>query len=385
MQKNSSTPKRPHAAVIMILPWTCALLLTAPLTLGGPSDPNDPNEESLEQLSLQPKARGAEVSLDGFLSATRIGATTSSLIPEAYLGTRIDHARLRLTGELEGFSYRFGLDALNSDLSLQDAWISREVSPDVLVTLGQFRPPLLTSSLLDADRLLFPVRTRNGTFYSVRTPGLQVSGGEGRFGWSAAMQDGIIDPSETLATMRLSYDFTGRGMLPWEGALKSDFRSHLWGTASISKEDVLDSGTASALELHYVAGRYSFALELLSYGDDYDLEGGPWGPDPVTNLRGERRGGTNPLSFTSTYMFIPDRVEFAIRYEDFDDNGGEGFGITGLEEETDFNRSNLYFGLNYYVNDHDMKVHLGQLHETRDGLDDSDDRDIWAVGISLSF
>jgi hypothetical protein len=382
MQKNSLNPKRHHAAVIMILSWTCALLLATPLALGGPSDPY---EEYLEQLSLQPKAERGTVSLDGFLSATRIDATTASLIPESYLGTRIDHARLRLKGEIEGFSYHFGLDALNSRLSLQDAWISREVSPDVQVTLGQFRPPFLTSSLLDADRLLFPVRTRNGTFYSVRTPGLQVNGGDGRFAWSAAMQDGIIDPSDTLATMRLSYDFTGRGMLPWEGALGSNFRSHLWATAALSTEDVLESGTASALELHYVTGRYSFALELLDYGDDYDLLGGPWGPNPITDGRGERRGDTQPLSITATYMFVPDLVELAVRYEDFDDNGGDGYGITGLEEETDFNRSNLYFGLNYYVHDHDMKIHLTKLHESRDGLDDSDDRDIWAAGISLSF
>ena len=84
-------------------------------------------------------------------------------------------------------------------------------------------------------------------------------------------------------------------------------------------------------------------------------------------------------------MFAPDLVELAIRNEDFDDNGGEGYGLTGLEEETDFNRSNLYLGLNYYIHDHDMKVHLGHVHETRDGLDDSDDRDIWAIGLSLSF
>ena len=366
----------------MILTWTCALLLTTTSAL---SDPSDTKEEQLEQLSLQAPPAGKKVSLDGFLRATRIGASTASDIPEAYLGTRIENARLRLTGEIEGFSYRFGLDALNSGLSLQDAWISHELSPDIQVTLGQFRPPFLTSSLIDANRLLFPVRTRNGTFYSIRSPGLQVNGSEGSFGWSASIQDGIIDPSDTLATMRLSYDFTGRGALPWEGALNSNFKSQLWATASISKEDVLESGTASALELHYTVGRYSLAFELLGYGDDYDMAGGPWGQDAVNDLRGERRGDTQPLSVTATYMFIPDLVEIAVRYEDFDDNGGDGYGITGLEEETDFNRSNLYLGLNYYVHDHDMKVHLGQLHESRDGLDDADDRYIWAAGISLSF
>ena len=383
MQKTTSVvPQRLDATVTMILTWTCALLLTTTSAL---SDPSDTKEEQLEQLSLQAPPAGKKVSLDGFLRATRIGASTASDIPEAYLGTRIENARLRLTGEIEGFSYRFGLDALNSELSLQDAWISHEVSQNVQVTLGQFRPPFLTSSLIDADRLLFPVRTRNGVFYSVRSPGLRVNGSEGSFGWSASIQDGIIDPSDTLATMRLSYDFTGRGALPWEGALNSNFKSQLWATASISKEDVLESGTASALELHYVAGRYSLAFELLGYGDDYDMAGGPWGPDAVNDIRGERRGDTQPLSVTATYMFIPDLVEVAVRYEDFDDNGGDGYGITGLEEETDFNRSNLYLGLNYYVHDHDMKVHLGQLHESRDGLDDADDRYIWAAGISLSF
>ena len=384
MQKTTSVvPQRLNATVTMILTWTCALLLTTTSAL---SDPSDTKEEHLEQLSLQAPPAGKKVSMDGFLRATHIGASTASLIPEAHLGTRIENARLRLTGELEGFSYRFGLDALNSGLSLQDAWISHELSPEIEVTLGRFRPPFLTSSLIDADRLLFPVRTRNGTFYSVRSPGLRVNGSEGSFNWSASIQDGIIDPSDSLATMRLSYDFTGRGALPWEGALNPNYKSQLWATASLSKEDVLESGTANALELHYATGRYSLALELLSYGDDYDLEGGPWGPDG-SESRGERRGGTNPLSCTATYMFVPDLVELAVRYEDFDDNSGSGYAAGGglNEEDTDFNRSNLYLGLNYYVDGHDMKVPLGQLHESRDGLDDSDDRYIWAAGISLNF
>jgi hypothetical protein len=202
------------------------------------------------------------------------------------------------------------------------------------------------------------------------------------------MQDGIIDPSDTLATVRLSYDFTGRGMLPWEGALGSNFKPHLWATAALSKEDALESGTASALELHYVAGRYSFALESIDYGDDYDLEGGNWGPNEITDMRGERRGDTQPLSVTATYMFVPDLIEFAVRYEDFDDNRGDGFranDTNGVEGDTDYDRSNLYIGINYYVDGHDMKVHLGHLHETRDGIDDGDDLYIWAAGISLSF
>jgi hypothetical protein len=370
----------------MILTWTCALLLATPHALG---EPSETEEEPIEQLSIQALPADKKISLDGFLRANYIGAKEhldpADDIPEALLGTQIDHARLRLTGKIEGTSYRFGLDALNSELSLQDAWISHEVFQTVRVTLGQFRAPFLTSGLLDADRLLFPVRrTRNGIFYNVRSPGLQVNGSEGGFDWSASIQDGIIDPSDTLATMRVSYDFTGRGALDWEGALGSNFKPHLWATAALSKEDVLESGTASALELHYVAGRYSFALEHLNYGDDYDLEGGPWGPNGPES-RGERRGDTQPLSVTATYMFVPDLVEFAVRYEDFDDNGGLSYKDTGLEKETDFNRSNLYLGINYYVDGHDMKIHLGHLHETRDGIDDGEDNYFWAAGISLSF
>ena len=84
-------------------------------------------------------------------------------------------------------------------------------------------------------------------------------------------------------------------------------------------------------------------------------------------------------------MFIPDLVELAIRWEDFDDVRGDGFTNTGDPADVDYDRKNVYMGLNYYVDGHDMKFHLGQLRESRDGFDDSDDITWWGVGMSLSF
>jgi len=374
----------------MIISWTCALLLAAPLASAGLSDPavESPTELS-SALSLSSDAEEAAVMVDGFLRVTRLDASSGSPVADASLGTKVDHARLRLAGEVADFSWRFGVDALDSALSIQDAWISHELSDETELTFGNFRPPFLGSGLLDADRLFFPRRTRNGTFFSVRSPGVQASGDEGRIGWTAAVQDGVLDPSDQIATLRLSYDFTGRGELPWEGALRSDFDSRFWAAAAVSKEDALDSDLARAVELHYVVGRYSFSIEWLGYGSGYDSEDdlGPWSPtsDPTDFVWGERRGATHPLSLTATYMFVPDSVEFAMRWEDFDDVRGAGFSITGDEADVDFDRKNLYLGFNYYIDGHDMKGHLGYLHETRDGVDDADDLYAWGAGFSLSF
>jgi len=374
----------------MILNWTCALLIAVPFASEGPSDrePNSPAELS-DSLSLRPDPDAPGIAVDGFLRATRLDATGGSPVADAALGTKIDHARMRFSGKIDDFSWRIGVDALNSDLSLQDAWISHDAAYDTEVTLGSFRPPFLTSGLLDADRLVLPRRSRNGLFYSVRSPGVRAEGDLGDLEWSAAVQDGVLDPSDLLGTLRFTYDFTGLGALPWEGALRSDFKSRFWAAAAISKEESLNCGLARALELHYVGGRYSLSLEWLGYGNDYDREGGPWGPNLVENTRGERRGATHPLSMTGTYMFVPDRVELAVRWEDFDDVRGDGFytndPVNGVEADTDFDRSNLYIGLNYYVEGHDMKFHLGQLRESRDGIDDSDDITWWGLGMSLSF
>ena len=376
----------------MILPWTCALLLTLPIAPEGSSDLDQLSSEELAQaLSLMPSDDTASVTVDGFLRATRLDATGGSPVADALLGTKIDHARLRLRGGIDEFSWRIDVDALNSQLSLQDAWISHDSAFDEAfdgnVTLGQFRAPFLSSSLLGGDRLLFPTRTRNGLFYSVRSPGVSAEGMRGDLGWAVAIQDGILDPSELLTTLRFTYDFTGLGTLPWEGALRSDFKSRFWAAAAVSKEDSLNCGLARALELHFVSGRYSLACEWLGYGNDYDRDAGvgPWSPDPGNFIWGERRGGTHPHSVTGTYMFVPDLVELAFRWEDFDDNRGDGFTNTGDPADVDYDRKNFYMGLNYYVDGHDMKFHLGQLRESRDGFDDSDDITWWGVGMSLSF
>ncbi len=376
----------------MILPWTCALFLTLPLPREGSSDPDQLSSEELAQpLSLVPGDDAESVTIDGFLRATRLDATGGSMVTDASLGTKIDQARLRLGGGINDFTWRVEADVMNSQLSLQDAWISHDSAFgeafDAELKLGRFRAPFLSSGLLGGDRLLFPARTRNGLFYSVRSPGVSAEGTRGDLGWTAAIQDGILDPSELLATLRFTYDFTGLGALPWEGALRSDFKSRFWAAAAVSKDDSVNCGLARALELHYVSGRYSLACEWLGYGNDYDRDAGvgPWAPDPGNFIWGERRGGTHPLSVTGTYMFIPDLVELAIRWEDFDDVRGDGFTNTGDPADVDYDRKNLYMGLNYYVEGHDMKFHLGQLRESRDGFDDSDDITWWGVGMSLSF
>ena len=376
----------------MTLSWTCALILTFPLAAELPSASEQLTPEELSRaLSLMSNDDAGSVEIDGFLRATRLDATDGSPVTNSEQGTDIDHARLRMRGGIRDFSWRVDVDALNSQLSLQDAWISHDSAfdddIDAKVTMGRFRAPFLTSGLLDGDRLLFPARTRNGLFYSVRSPGISAEGTYGDLGWAAAVQDGVLDPSEHLATLRFTYDFTGLGALPWEGALRSDFKSRFWGAAAVSNEDALGCGIARALELHYVGGRYSLSMEWLGYGNDYDSEAGvgPWSPDPGSFIWGERRGGTHPVSLTGSYMFIPDLVELAVRWEDFDDVRGAGFTNTGDPADADYDRKNLYVGLNYYVHEHDMKFHLGQLKESRDGFDDSDDITWWGVGMSLSF
>jgi hypothetical protein len=84
-------------------------------------------------------------------------------------------------------------------------------------------------------------------------------------------------------------------------------------------------------------------------------------------------------------MFVPDLVELALRWEDLDDVRGAGFTNTGDPADVDYDRHNLFLGLNYYLSEHDIKFHVGQLHESRDGFDDGDDITFWGIGMSLSF
>ena len=256
-------------------------------------------------------------------------------------------------------------------MHLEDAWMRTTIGEEIGVTFGQFKIPFLRSGLLEARDLLFIARTRNGIYYSRRDQGMMVQGDHGRLHWSLAGQNGADGQTERmLTTFHTKVNVVGERELPWEGAYRAGSNTRLTLGAGISNDDAASDGTAYSVEAYLVHKGISVHAEWLDYGNDYSL---------VTPL--EQRGGTSPWSITASYMIVPEKYEFAIRFDDFDDN----------RTPLNYDRQTLTIGINRYIHGHDLKWQLNYADAAKNGvhsnplLTDGPHEKILALGLTFSF
>ena len=276
-------------------------------------------------------------------------------------GINLDAVRLEVSGHTDEFDVFISGDAFSGNLTLLDALVTVPLHPGIAVVAGQFRPPLLRSGLLHFSDTLFLFRTRNGIFASLRDRGAMLRVDEGNFHIEAALHNGADSAgSDFLYTGRVSMDLAGRGVSAFEGAYGAEEDVAATIGISAQEDEALDSGEIVALEAAMTMAPFSLQAEYLNYAASFDLDSVTGLPIPGS------RSDTNPYSITASAMVVPDQVEVALRFDDFEDN---------LDRE-------LYtLGANYYVRGHDAKVQLNLTHLESDGGDE----DILAVGLTVAF
>jgi len=279
-------------------------------------------------------------------------------------GFVLDNVRWNVEGESGDFAYRVTMELQSGALTLEDAYLRWSVGEELAATLGQFKQPFLQSGLLEANRLLFIVRTRNGLFYSVRDQGAQLSGDHGRFHWAAAAQNGVDSTAdELLVSGRVEVDAIGPGALEWEGAHDAGDVTRCTLGLALADDGALPEGGAVAVDASLVHRGFSLQAELVDYDQDYDA-----------SFVGEQRGGTTPWSVTASYALNED-YELAVRWDDFDDAGSGPL---------DFDRQWLSIGVDRYVQGHDIKWQLQWTDASNGGDDDGPDAQFIALGLTLS-
>jgi hypothetical protein len=288
---------------------------------------------------------------------------------EKLRGFSLDNIRVNVSGETAGYEYRITGELQSGTMTLEDAWASTALGEEIRATLGRFRTPFLRSGTVEARDLLFISRTRNGVFYSVRDQGAMLNGDHGRLHWAAALQNGADSTGEKwLSSLNLRINLMGLDELPWEGAFNAGPETRLSAGVAVADDGAVSDGTAFVLDAYLIHRGFSFQAEWLDYGDDYSLAtGGPFLNQQV--------GGTQPWSATASYMVVPDEYELAVRYDDYDDK----------QAPLDFDRSQLTFGLNRYIQGHDLKWQLNYAIANNKGADAGPHYDILALGLTIGF
>ena len=236
-----------------------------------------------------------------------------------------------------------------------DAYVDFNITEEIKGRMGNFRPPVLSSALLDENRLLLINRTVNGEVWDFRDLGLMVNGNFDRLGWWVAVQNGIDAQGDELALMgRVTFNALGDGATRnVEGAYGADEENSLLLGLAYYMDDNLDDAEALAAEAHFTMNQISVSGEVV----DYTIDDGMTIDEDLT-----------PWSLTAGFMFVPEEWEGAVRYEDLDD---------------DDDSTVLTVGVNRYVEGHDAKWQLN--YSMVDSDDDTIEADILALALVVTI
>ncbi|MDF1799761.1 MAG: porin [Planctomycetota bacterium] len=283
--------------------------------------------------------------------ASADGATIGALLRTSYRdggtlgGFTSDDLDLWFEGSLEEFSYRVSFDITSGTALLEDAYVSWNCGDDMDVIWGQFKVPVLRSSTMDSENMLFIDRSNLGALYDIYDTGAGVMGNFEGFNYTFAAQNGSDGSTEDLLLFgHASYNI-GAGLSSNEGAMKSG--DELDGVIGVSYMDFENDSVDAvlAIDLAMTMGQISGSLELADGSDD---------------VIGASMG-TNPLALTLGYLFA-DNMEAAYRYEDYDNAADD---------------SKSTFGFNWYLHGHNAKWQINYID------DDLSTDEVIAVGLTV--
>ena len=342
------------------------------------------NETKGEWLSLDREI--ASLATTSAQAATTSGITLSGFIKTSYYnsddlpgdpvggtgelgGFSLNNARVNISGSIGRFSAYVqleGASAYDSDgsvvdfvgnfvqpystangVGVLDAYAAWSITDEIQLRMGNFRPPVLGSALLDENQLLFLNRTFNGELWSFRDVGVQLNGNFDRLGWWAALQNGLDGQADELSyALRVAFGAMGTGAMV-EGAYGVGTGTNLTLAAAYTDDQFLDDGAAMALEAHFAVNNFAISGELVDYEEDL-LDATPW---------------------TATASFlINNQFEVAARWEDIDDSA---------------DTTAITLGLNWYLEGHNAKWQIN--YTTLDSDVTSLEADILALGLVVSI
>ena len=324
-----------------------ALAVLATSTLGYASETEEwlGLDKELESLrSTMTASQGGEaLGISGFFR------TSYTYDSDADLGGfNIDNVRLDFSATVEDFEIYVQYEASGTPQAATDLFAGVErvldaygawnLSEEFKVTFGQFRPAFLNfSKAQNEDTLFFANRSFNEFFWASRDAGVELSGNFESFRWWAGLSNGFDGTADELAFFGRVAFGTGEGIGTVQGAMDASEDLAFQVGGGLFLDDSIEEATgedalAWALDAQLAMDIFSAWGDIVYYDEGYSVLAGGGGDDTTWELAG-------------TVMFVPERWEAGVRYED----QGDVF-IPGLTA--------LTFGINHYRAGHDAKFFL---------------------------
>jgi hypothetical protein len=246
---------------------------------------DDPDELEREAAEIAGAREGAwDLEIHGYLKSSYLYSEDTTLYAQrGASGFSFDAARFWFESEVAGWrihlGYRgevgggIGFFAAADEpgvLRAIESTAVRSIYEDVWFTVGRFRAPLVTSALLEEDKLLFYHRTFIGTEWDRYLNGVMVHGRYGQLRAWIAAQNGSDQAGEDIGfTARAAWDIFGGGTgYEREGAYGASEDLALTVSAGFYEETQGGDDGAQAAEARMsVAGLY-VGGEIVDNGED---------------------------------------------------------------------------------------------------------------------
>jgi hypothetical protein len=277
-------------------------------------------------------------------------------------------------GDGEGDTYEntpFSVSSLGQ-VSVLDAYASWNATEMIKVQMGQFRPAFLASSARNENQLLFINRSMLGAAGSYRSQGAQASASFGMINVAVFAQNGEEDNSTTpdgIANDDLSFGFRASAQIMGtasanEGALGAsgdpslsvgigyidDAAQFIWVASPTNPSRNVDE--CIAVDANFTMGALSIAAEIVD----------------ITGNDADATEDATPYNVAGSFVVMPDQLEAALRFEDFDDAD---------------NTTWITFGANWYLQGHAAKWQVNYVTSDSDNGDLKED--MFQVGLTVSM
>lgn len=287
-------------------------------------------------------------------------------------GFHVQDATVWVEGSIGDMDLRISMDGASNtawpptdpssglgSLEVQDAYGRWNVNEQFRVYFGQFKCPVLQSSLVWQGNLIMIDRTRLGQMFDVWQPGAAATFDTDRLHFKLAVQNGADEVADEFGMVARGEFKLGAGAKENEGAYGTDGGTNATiGAAYFNDGSQVggeDLGTAIAVDGYAQIGHFSLHAEVVNMDEELAANMG---------LTPGSDEDAMPFSATAGFLLPAETIELALRFQDMDDDAGTT-AIGG--------------GVNYYSHGHAAKW---QLNVTQLD-DDADDGMIVQLGLAV--